>query len=139
MTAVRQGTFAILLLSGACSVAERKVPDEATVIRLERALAGTACVGSLAQWERHYLYPMKGVSGDPDFRLDEQTIAFDFLQAGVSGNKAGRIRETLADMGLDHGQYRYVSGRYDIPSARVTIDSCGLNCPANVPIGGSCG
>lgn len=127
----------------ACSQATpgvEDVPSVEHVNRLEATLAGNQCTGPVDQWERHYFFPLDGPKEPPGWGLNRTTIAFVFRQAGVHDFKRGRSIGTITDAlsGPDDRQFKYASGRYDVVTGRLTVDFCGWNCPADVPIGDGC-
>lgn len=135
----RRGLCACLALAGCGEQPPELVPHARIVDRIERALAGRECIGALDRWQRVYVHPWRADPATGKRGPVADVIMFDFSQAGVHGFKAGRIRAGKPPTALDHRQYRTAFGRYEVATGRLTLESCGWNCPADVPPGGGCG
>jgi len=87
------------------------------VDQIERRLAANACIGSLDLWQRDYWFRPT----DPSF------IDFVLREAGVHGFKAERTIHAHGQFAVDDRAFKFASGRYDVRSARLTVEFCGEN------------
>jgi hypothetical protein len=109
-------------LSGCCKVTPvNSKPNEATVERIERKLAGKPCILSLDRWTRSYVYPIS------DGKIYDRVIAIDLEQPGISGRGPGRFILDKPSTRIDDRQFRIASATYDIASDTLLIDYCGWN------------
>ena len=98
-------------------------PSAALVDAVEAKIAHDPCVGDLNKWERLYSFGL-----DDEREVDENTVLFDFREAGVFGFRAGRRVTAPAEwVNIDDRDYDLVFGKFDRTTGKLVIDACGPN------------
>ena len=130
----------LLLLLSACVTREGK-PTEAEMDRIEKQLERTPCIGSLADWERIYLYHPKYFAEELDAAIKEgrqpRRSGFDRAQIEIHLRQAnfeefGEGRKSYADypsglLDTDDRGYRIAYGSYDLGRGKLDLAACGTN------------
>ena len=129
-----------LLLLSACAAREVK-PTDVEMDRIEAQLAQVPCVGSLADWERIYLYHPDYFAEEVDAAIKEgrepRRSGYDRTKIEIHMRHAnfeefGEGRKSYVDYppGLtdtDDRAYRIAYGSYDVKTGKLDLATCGAN------------
>ena len=122
---------AAALAAAACSAppADRLVPENADIERLEASLDGHPCIGSLDGWERNYRFARKqGAFFWHSLNPDLDVIELHLRRAGSFTIQP--MRNVLAPASSsdwpDSKGIPFIEGRYNMNDERLQLPKCKL-------------
>lgn len=130
--AMKRGILAAALTLASCDYRSGPLPDRSEIVRVEKALSGTTCIGPVGAWERVYRYHLTpNVFAVALSRLDRKVVDFKLLRAG----KFARVGQTLLPpypplaFELDDTPTDVAWGSFNLRSGKLRMKFCGSNIP----------
>lgn len=118
-----------LLLASACSPERgaEAIPPAAQIDRVEAALARSACIGDLDEWERNYRYSRKaGMFFWHSINPDLDVIEMHLRHAGTVAVRPGRtiVGTSLGSDWPDIRGIRAIDGRFRLGNGTLQLGGC---------------